>query len=165
MNKSVLAVILLFSSSSAFSIGVEINNSDELLGCWKRVIYSDEIMKQMNQFNMYDPKNQKYQWFCFFENERFHVMTSNNDDEYTTRKLRDLFKNMPKLMTWKWVQNSVVMTEHKESKDSKAHWLITRIDKDMYIFDNNLIPKDSLFMAIPTQDLKSFVITRVLVRV
>ena len=165
MRKLILSIFLLSISMPAFSIGVVIKDKNELLGCWKRVIYSDETMKQMNKFNIYHPVHQKYQWFCFFEDERLHVLTSSKDVKHTTESLKKYFKNYPKLMTWKWIQNSAVETEHKQDSDSKLLWATTRIDKEMKVFGNNVIPKNSVFMGIPTKDLRNFIITRILVKI
>ena len=68
-------------------------------------------------------------------------------------------------MSWKFVKDSIVWVEHKEDKKMSSHWLVRRIEKDMYVFGKNLIPKGSLFMAIPTKDLESFVLTRVLKKI
>ena len=122
-------------------------------------------MKKMNKFDYYNPETQKHQWYCFFENNVFRVITSNKDGEYTTEKIKDFFKAIPPTMSWKWVQDSIVWVDHKDDKNMNSNWLVRHIDKDIHMFGENLLPKGSLFMAIPTQDLESFVLVRVLEKI
>ena len=165
MKKLGIFVLLLLNTSPAFSIGQSISSADELIGCYKRIIYPADVMKQMNQFDFYHPEAQKYQWYCFFEDNVFRALTTNKDRKYTTKEIKEFFKNLPAVMSWKFVKDSIVWVEHKEDKKMSSHWLVRRIEKDMYVFGKNLIPKGSLFMAIPTKDLESFVLTRVLKKI
>jgi len=154
--------ILLLSIQSVYSIGVTVTDSNELMGCWERTIYPDDVMTQMSKQDFYHPELQKYQWFCFFENNVFRVVTSNKKEVHTTQELKSLYNSMPAPMSWKWVTDGVVNVKHADDSSLNAHWIVTRIEKDMHVFGNNLIPKNSLFMAIPTQDLQNFVTVRVL---
>lgn len=165
MKKFLIGSLIFLQSSLAFSIGKPVTNSEQLRGCWKRVVYEKSVMDQMSKTDFYDPELQKYQWYCFFDQNVFRVVTSNKDREYTTEQIKKLFEAAPSAMSWKWVQDSVVWVGHKDDPSMNSHWIVRYIDQDMYVFGKNLIPKGALFMAIPTEDLKNFVIIRVLEKV
>lgn len=159
------ALGLLLSASGAGAMGKPIAHADQLLGCWKRVMYTPYVMQQMSRLDFYDPQVHKHQWYCFFERNVFRVLTAGQDADYTTAQLRQRFESEPVEMTWQWVGESVVRVEHKGDARMNAHWMVRRIDREMHAYGPNVIPKDALFMAVPTPDLKDFVIARVLQRV
>ncbi len=157
-----IIIALLLSIQFAYSIDTDIENSDELSGCWERIIYPENVMARMSTKDFYHPELQKYQWYCFFDDNVFRVVTSNKKEVYKTNQIKEMFKSMPAPMTWKWVSKGIVNVEHKDDPNINAHWLLRHISKDSYVFGDTLIPNNSLFMAIPTPDLKGFVTVRIL---
>lgn len=162
MIRILFTALLIIQSSSLFAIGQPISDKADIMGCWKRVLYPQEVMEQMSKSDFYHPELQKHQWYCFFEDGVFRLIASSQVAEYSTEEIKENFKGLPAVMLWKWVKDSVVWVEHKEDKNLNSHWIITRIDKDLHVFGNNLLPKGTLFMAIPTPDLSSFITVRVL---
>lgn len=61
---SLLAVLFAFCQT-ALALGEPVVDGNQLVGCWKREIYSQDAMNRISTFDIYDPTLQKYQWFCF----------------------------------------------------------------------------------------------------
>lgn len=162
MKKTILVMVCLLIPVSSFAIGQSISDKTEIMGCWERVLYPPEIMAQMSKRGFYHPELQKYQWYCFFDDGVFRVVTANKSRDFTATETVDLFKSAPVSMTWEWIQDSIVKIEHKDDPSMNAYWFIARIDEDTRVFGDNLIQQGSYFMAIPTEDLNSFEVVRVL---
>lgn len=144
MKKTFLLLLTLFS----ISIYAQENKSEaggppkleELLGFWKNV----EIPNAKN-INQVDPWPQKYQWFAFYENGKVYSMMSDNDYDYTSKKLKEIFTALPfeKTPNYK-LDGQFISIDNKEIKDYEEKWGVNLFAKDV----NKFLKKGNLIMSL-----------------
>src|SRR6202008_2291946 len=106
--KTIAFIVLFACSRAALALGEPVANTSSILGCWKRHVYSAEAMNRISTFDIYDPVQQRYQWFCFRENGDFRVLTLNKDAELSSKELDNYLEASPAAMRWKLLGLGVV---------------------------------------------------------
>jgi hypothetical protein len=159
--KKILMVIVasLLFSSTVFALGVPIKDTEKLIGCWKRNVYSDGDMKRLSKVEFYDEVQQKYQWFCFNPDGSFRVMAANKD--MPLADIKEKVKNLPLLMTWKLMSPGIVRIEHKEDSSQNYNWLMS-VAVSSETFKGVGINPGEVYMGLINREKTDYSLLRVL---
>lgn len=145
-----------------FGLGNPVIEAKEIVGCWKRNIYSDRQMKRLSLFDFYDPVHQKFQWFCFEEDGTFRTMTASRDMPFD--EIFQIAKLSQPRMTWKMIAPGVVRIEHKDDPKQNFNWLVSIASKQEN-FKNVKVKPNELCMGLINEDGTDYVLLRVLSKV
>ena len=138
-------ICLVLFSSSAFC---QEKKSDaggpptllELIGFWKKVDIPNE--EKMNQVN---PWPQKYQWFAFYENGKVYSMMADEDENYTSKQLSEIFSVLPSDKTPNYeLKGQFLTVDNKEIKDYQEVWGVNLFAKNI----NGFLKKGRLIMSL-----------------
>ncbi len=112
----------------------------ELIGFWKKIdIPSEDKLNQVN------PWPQKYQWFAFYENGKVYSMMINEDENYTSKQLAEIFSILPSEKTPNYELKGQFLTiDNKEIKDYQELWGVNLFAKDI----NDFLKKGRLIMSL-----------------
>jgi hypothetical protein len=163
MKAFTLTAILLAFSSHALALGEPVAEGSAIVGCWKRHVYSDEAMSRISLFDIYDPVQQKYQWFCFRKNGEFRVLTINKDADLSADELDAGFAAFPATLRWELLGLGVVSV--KPDDDEPTTWLISFATSPEKIDDEVTAAPGSLFMGLINKEQTRYALLRVLERV
>jgi len=142
--KPTITTIILFICISAFSQ----NKSEaggppthsELVGFWKKVGFPNE--EKLNQVN---PWPQKFQWFAFYENGKVYSMMLDDDTNYTSKQLAEIFSVLPADTTPNYnLKGQFLTIDNKEIKDYQEIWGVNLFAKDI----NDFLKKGRLIMSL-----------------
>ncbi len=160
MKKIILMIIMtLLYSANAFSLGEPVKVSEQLVGCWKRNIYPDDVMKKLSKFDMYDEVQQKYQWFCFNADGTFRAMTASKD--IPLADVKEKVKLFPMLMSWKLLSQGIVRIEHKEDQSQNYNWLMS-VAVSRENFKGASISPGHIYMGLINKEKTDYALLRVL---
>ena len=87
-----LFLVLMPAISSADEYFEPVKDNGQLLGCWKRINFSESSMKKMNES---EPHPLEHQWYCFFENGKYWELHSNKDDNSSMEERLKIMKIFP----------------------------------------------------------------------
>lgn len=163
MKALILAAILLAFSSTALALVEPVAQGSAIVGCWKRHVYSDEVMRRISPFDLYDSVQQKYQWFCFRRNGEFRVLTMNKDAVLSDDELGAGFAAFPATLRWELIAVGVVSITPKD--DEPTAWLMSFATAPEKIDDEATAAAGSLFMRLINKEQTRYVLLRVLERV
>lgn len=166
MNKALLFLILLAQSICVFAQNkpIYISGSQDMVGCWERIVLNDASMKELNKM---EPWPQPYQWYLFYEDGSLITMEASVEMKIGTCK-----EMMAKLSDKKITQNykwlgapGRVLTTHKDA-DQNIPWIVSvidqQIDKKIYGVP---IPAGSLVMMIYNPEKQEVIYTRFLKKI
>jgi hypothetical protein len=146
MKTSYLKTILLFLlitncfSSLAQSEAGGPPKMDELIGFWKK-----KNVEKIEDLNTTNPWPQKYQWFAFYENGKVFSMMSDQDYNYTSKELKEIFDVLPKDKSPNYKLNGqFIFIDNPEIKDYEEMWGINLFAKDV----NDFLKKGNLIMTL-----------------
>ena len=121
-----LSVLLPLSFSQADEYFALIENPSQLLGCWKRIIFPESVMKEMNSI---EPFPLEHQWYCFLEDGELLVLHSNRDQDYSASRVIELVKVFPVVEEYSIPQAGIVLTHHKPAQQ-KTVWISSLITRN-----------------------------------
>ncbi len=162
--KSLFLFLIFGFAGNAFASDLPVKNENQLLGCWKRQIFSEATMKRLSTFDIYDPVLQKYQWFCFFKGGEYRVVTMNRDSELKTSDIRKSTEGQPKVMSWQLMSDGVVRVEHKEDPSQTMPWLMSFTTEPLQTDQGEILAKGTLVMLVISRD-KTKYLYRALVKI
>jgi hypothetical protein len=165
MTIRLLCLLTIIYSGNVLALGDPITNEEQLHGCWKRHIYADDVMSSLSTFELYDPVNQKYQWFCFFQGGKFAVHTTNKDVKVTVQEIEKFRAPFPSVMSWKLIGMGLVKVEHKEDPAQNANWLVSLAPSATFLRDGAPVYEGDLFMGLLNKEQSRYALLRVLSRV
>lgn len=123
-----------------------ISNSDEIIGCWERIEFSDATKKIMNEI---EPWPLPYQWFCFEQDSTYFTYMSNTPQSPTTSDFRKSIKILPKSFTYSILPQSFIKTEAASGKET-LYWASAFLGATRE-FDGKIIEKGTLIMSLYDQ--------------
>ncbi|MBW7674808.1 hypothetical protein [Chryseobacterium chendengshani] len=143
--KNTILFLLVFFSFTVF--GQEIKSEAggppkiaELLGFWKKVELPNE-----EEFNKYNPWPQKFQWFAFYNNGKVYSMMSDDDADYSSKDLKEIFASLPAEKTPNYQLDGQFLTiDNKDIKNYQELWGVNLFATDI----NDLFKKGRLMMTL-----------------
>jgi len=134
-------MLLIFSLpivSSADEYFEKIKNKDELMGCWKRINFSESAMKMMNQL---ESVPLEHQWYCFLENGKYWDLYSNQNDR-SMAQILSLMTAFPG-QDYSIPREGMVFIIHNETNE-KMYWVTSIVVKDVTLWDVDIKQGDVL---------------------
>lgn len=143
--KSTILFLIIFISFSVF--GQEKKSEaggppelSELIGFWKKIEIPNE-----EKLNIINPWVQKYQWFAFYDNGKVYSMMSDEDGDYTSKDLKEIFSKLPLDKTPNYKLDGQFLTiDNKEIKDYQELWGVNLFALDI----NEFLKKGNLMMTL-----------------
>lgn len=117
-------------------------------------------MKRLSTFYLYDPIKHKYQYYCFYPEGRFILITMSKDINQTTESLKKYKDMFPVTMKWKLIIDGFVRIEHKDDPSQNGDWITFFADSDKSITD--IVPIKHGLIGMKLTNKKQ---TRALVRI
>jgi len=112
----------------------------ELIGFWKKVEIPNE-----DRLNKVNPWPSKYQWFAFYDNGKVYSMMSNEDYDYTSNDLEEIFSILPEDKTPNYKLDGQFLTiDNKEIEGYLEIWGVNLFAKDI----NDFLKKGNLIMTL-----------------
>ncbi|MCU7613948.1 hypothetical protein N0B16_05820 [Chryseobacterium sp. GMJ5] len=113
---------------------------DELLGFWKKVELPNE-----EEFNKSNPWPQKFQWFAFYNNGKVYSMMSDEDADYSSKDLKEIFASLPAEKTPSYQLDGQFLTiDNKGIKNYQELWGVNLFATDV----NDFFKKGRLIMTL-----------------
>lgn len=144
MKKTILILILcisfsLFGQKEKSNIGGPPKLS-ELTGFWKKKELPNE-----DSHNKVNPWPQKYQWFAFYENGKVYSMMSDQDYNYSSKDLKEIFSTLPLQKTPNYeLDGQFLIIDNKEIENYHELWGVNFFKKDV----NEFFKKGNLIMTL-----------------
>jgi len=116
-----------------------VKTTSALLGCWKRINFSESAMREMNQV---EPFPLEHQWYCFLDDGKYQEMLSNRDDGKTIEqrlKLMNVFSGQD----YSIPSPGIVAIKHPDRKE-QAIWVTSIIIKNITLWGVDLKLGDML---------------------
>lgn len=166
MKRLLLALLLLSSGAAMAQTTVPVKDSKQLEGCWRRHIFTQAAMNRLSSFDIFDPVQQKYQWFCFRANGDFRALTNSKDDNPKTADIDRLTGLFPGSQSWKLVEPGVIHIENRADASQTHKWNVRFTAKEEKLDRDVTVPAHTLLMSIPgkAKDPKQYGTLRVLVK-
>jgi hypothetical protein len=156
----ILPMLLLSSIIQADEDFIPIENTNQILGCWKRINFPEPVMEAMNKFELYPLK---YQWYCFMDGGDLFSLHSSEDADYSVSELIEWSKRFPIVEEYSIPQAGLIFVYHRDAKQ-KTYWLSSLIARDWYLGGVQLIEGD-LLMSIRDQTTGEDIYSRFLRRI
>ena len=115
----------------------------DIVGCWERIDFSEEAKKKINEI---EPWPIRYQWYCFETDGTLYTYGSTDYTKQTSTSLREMFKLVPKEISYSFPQKGIIKTEHRSGKQTII-WASTFMGNTVS-FDQKTIEKGTLIMAL-----------------
>lgn len=160
MMKWLLASFIACASICAAAQNTPITNAKDVVGCWQRIEFSEQIRKKINEI---EPWPAQHQWYCFEADGSLQSLHSNYAQTPNANELRKAFSQLPNEFTWQLLPNSMIKTEGKNGRESLI-WAAAFLGKSV-IFDEKVIEKGALIMSLYDQTKRRGVYYRYLQRV
>jgi len=166
MNKAFLAALFCFipvlasCAKNAPAKNIPVASSQDIIGCWERIVFSEDANKQLNEA---EPWPLPYQWFCFEPDGTLYSYMSSEYSKPTSTSLRKGFAVVPKDVVYNIPQKGILITEQKSARQ-KLVWAAYFTGKKSK-FDGKVIEKGTFFMALYSEKKKKNVYVRYLKRV
>lgn len=162
MRALTFLVLILTGFAFADEPQTKIKELDEITGCWKKVIFSDQAMNAMNKFYVYDQTLQKFQWYCFYSDGAFRTMTSKNDLDVSTSDIEKLYEPYPIVMHFELVSPGNILISHDQDSSQLNMWKVLRLNVDIPLQTGEVIEEGSILMGLLDESAQGFVHLRVL---
>jgi len=120
-----------------------VERADDIIGCYEKINFSEEAQKQINDI---EPWPMPYQWFCFESDGTLYTMGSNRYEKHSSKSLREIFKVLPKDITYTIIQPGIIKTEQK-SVNQTLIWGGNFMGAAV-LFDQTVFEKGTFFMSI-----------------
>lgn len=160
MRKMLLLLLCLLYPTLALAQNYPVKFAADIIGCWERVDFSEEAKKQVNEI---EPWPIRYQWFCFEEDGTLSTYGASSYSMQTSETLREVFKSLPKDITYTILQDGIIKTEQKSAQQSII-WGAYFMGKTV-IFDEKLFKKGTFIMSIFSQEKQKNIYYRYLKKV
>jgi hypothetical protein len=141
-QKSLLLFFLITISFSAIaqSDAGGPPKKDQLIGYWKM-----KNVARIEKMNVENPWPQKYQWFAFYDNGKIYSMMTDQDYNYSSKELKEIFDVLPKDKTPNYkLLGQFVLIDNPEIKDYEETWGVNLFAKDI----NDFLKKGNLLMTL-----------------
>ena len=116
-----------------------VRTASALYGCWKRIIFSDAAMRQMNKT---EPYPLKHQWYCFLDGGKYQELLSNRDDgKPIEQKIK--FMNAFPGQDYSIAANGIVTINHPDRK-RPAVWITSIVINNIKLWGIELKLGDML---------------------
>lgn len=138
-------LILVLFLIASFSVAAQSDAGgppkiEEIIGFWKK-----KNVEKIDKMNEENPWPQKYQWFAFYENGKVFSMMTDQDYNYSSKELKELFDVLPQEKTPNYkLKNQFVFIDNPEIKDYKEIWGVNLFAKDI----NDFLKKGNLIMTL-----------------
>lgn len=119
---SALFMLLMLPSTEglAEALTAYVQKTDELLGCWQRITFSEEVMAEQNAI---EPWPQPYQWYCFFADGFLRSIDASFEMEVgSSEELQATLSDMRGVTTYQLGVSGQLLTHHKDA-DQKVLWI------------------------------------------
>lgn len=156
----IMPILLLPYTSLSSEDFTAIHNTNQVIGCWKKINFPESVAKKMNKI---DPYPLPYQWYCFFEGGAFFSMHSNNEESYSTSQLIEESKIFPSVEEYSIPSASLIVIDHKEAKQT-TNWVSSIIASDWPLAGIHLKEGD-LLMTIRNPNTGQDVYSRFLTKI
>lgn len=143
--KNTILLLLIFLSTSFF--GQEKKSEAggppklaELVGFWKKIELPNE--DSLNKSNQWP---QKFQWFAFYENGKVYSLMSDEDKNYSSNDLKEIFAILPVQKTTNYKLDGQFLTiDNKDDENYHELWGVNLFSTDI----NDLFMKGRLIMTL-----------------
>jgi hypothetical protein len=157
----ILPILLLSSILQADEDFIPIEDTNQILGCWKKINFPDPVMEKMKKFGL---TPLKYQWYyCFMEGGDLFSLNSSEDADYSASQLIEMSKIFPIVEEYSIPQAGVIFIYHRDAKQ-KMYWLSSLIARDWTLEGVELIAGD-LLMSIRDPNTGEDIYSRFLRRI
>ena len=126
---------------------VPVVRADEIIGCYELIGFSKDARKEINEI---DPWPIPYQWFCFEPDGTLYTMGSTKYEKLTSKSLHEIFKELPKDITYTILQPGIIKTEQK-SVNQNLIWGGNFMGNTV-LFDQTVFEKGTFIMSIFSQE-------------
>lgn len=137
--------LLAMVSTSVLAQNSPVTNASEVIGCWERIDFSEEVKKKINEI---EPWPARYQWYCFGSDGVLQSLHSSHAQTISSNDLKEAFAQLKDRseFTWKILPNSFIQTTGKNGKEN-IFWASGFMGQT-YNFDQKVIEKGTLIMSI-----------------
>lgn len=143
--KNTILLLLIFLSTSLFGQEKESEAGGppklaELVGFWKKIELPNE-----DSLNKSNPWPQKFQWFAFYENGKVYSLMSDEDKNYSSNDLKEIFAILPVQKTPNYKLDGQFLTiDNKDDENYHELWGVNLFATDI----NDLFLKGRLIMTL-----------------
>ena len=99
-----------------------ITNLRKLHGCWRRVVFSDEVMEKTNKIQLYPSAFEKHQWFCFLDDNELYTKFKDRPEELSLQELIRDITIFPAVERYSLPQRGIILIHHLEA-EQKTYWV------------------------------------------
>ena len=138
--KLIIFLFLVPTAAQADENFESVNNLFQIYGCWKRILFPDEITKNLNQFEIYPLP---YQWYCFLDDGELYSMHSNRDSDYSRKELVRKITVFPSVEKYSIFRDGIIKVNHTDA-DQITYWVTSVVEKNFSIGDVELQKNDVL---------------------
>ena len=110
-----------------------VKTTSALLGCWKRINFSELAMRNMNKT---EPFPLEHQWYCFLDDGKYQEMLSNKDDGKPMEQRLKLMTAFPG-QDYSIPSEGIVAIKHPDRKE-QAIWMTSIIVKNIKLLGVDL---------------------------
>lgn len=122
---------------------IPVSSVSQIIGCWERIDFSENVKKKMNQF---EPWPIRFQWFCFDPDGIYSMYGSSQPQTLTSAELREMFRRLPKEFSYSLLPNGIIKTEARSGRETL--FSDSAFMGNSYSFDHKIIEKGTLIMAL-----------------
>jgi hypothetical protein len=106
-----------------------VRHNFELLGCWKRINFSESSMKKMNES---EPYPLEHQWYCFSENGKYWELHSSKDDRSSVEEKLKILKTLIAGQDYSIPREGLILI-HNNKTDENIYWVTSTVSKDVIL--------------------------------